>query len=681
MKRRIISAALVLALCLALLPTAAAAGAGLSNFKTVNTYSGNTFSDVPAQAWYAGNVRTAYELDLVKGISDSRFNPSGNMTIAATVALACRLHSIYHTGTAEFVQGSPWYQVYVDYAVKNGIIRQNQFTNYNANATRRQFAAILAHALPETALEQKNTVDDGMIPDVAAGSASCDEIYLLYRAGVLTGNDAKGTFTPEATISRYGVAAIVSRMALPSLRQSITLKDSSGDLKVSLNRSTLSLLAGKTATLTATVTPSGAKDKTVTWTSSSSSVARVSSSGVVTAVRAGTATITATASNGAKATCKVTVTEEDVEVRSVYVDPGYLTLEEGETETLSVSFYPDNATDTVVTWKSSNTGVATVSSSGKVTAVRAGTARITATAENGKSDSCSVTVKASTKPPEFSTPKLDYNYGPMTVTAYHTSGSIQYRAKVTSFLFTDAVLQSNGDVRLSATIQGTNTGPDFYVRINLFDSSGALLDTDFTSKAVGVNQDFAVQSTFTISADALEKASKIEFLSYSGDKAVDGISDDPEPTPEPETDPEVLEALQIGVDMTDVFQSALKHLEPVQEYMSKCAEPQYADNPHGAAQFVLFSIDGITDFAGDVDDIVSLCGSSSYWADVKSSAGDLAEEMADTVDLFESVGKGSDPTSGDVLRAKNAYLSALKQLNAIMSASTNVINGLDLQAG
>lgn len=76
MKRRIISAALVLALCLALLPTAAAAGAGPSNFKTVNTYSGNTFSDVPAQAWYAGNVRTAYELDLVKGVSGSRFNPA-----------------------------------------------------------------------------------------------------------------------------------------------------------------------------------------------------------------------------------------------------------------------------------------------------------------------------------------------------------------------------------------------------------------------------------------------------------------------------------------------------------------------------------------------------------------------------------------------------------------------------
>ena len=123
---------------------------------------------------------TAYELDLVKGVSDSRFNPSGNMTIAATVALACRLHSIYHTGTAEFVQGSPWYQVYVDYAVKNGIIRQNQFTNYNANATRRQFAAILAHALPETALEQKNTVDDGMIPDVAAGSASCDAVSYTH---------------------------------------------------------------------------------------------------------------------------------------------------------------------------------------------------------------------------------------------------------------------------------------------------------------------------------------------------------------------------------------------------------------------------------------------------------------------------------------------------------------------
>ena len=154
MKKRILSLFLALGLSVSLLTTGAlAADDGLSNFKSVNTYTTGTFTDVPADTWYTSNVKTAYELDLMKGTSGTSFSPDGNITVGSTIALACRLHSIYNTGAANFVQGDPWYQVYVDYAVKNGIISQGQFTDYNAVATRRQFAAILARALPAEALE------------------------------------------------------------------------------------------------------------------------------------------------------------------------------------------------------------------------------------------------------------------------------------------------------------------------------------------------------------------------------------------------------------------------------------------------------------------------------------------------------------------------------------------------
>ena len=676
MRKRFLPILLALCMLFTLFPAAVfAAENDMANFKKVNTYKSGTFQDVSASAWYAGNVQTAYELDLMQGASANSFEPNGKMTIAEALAIACRLHSIYETGKADFVQGSPWYQVYVDYAVENNIITKGQYSNYNANATRRQFAAILAKALPEKALAQKNTIGDNSIPDVKTGAANYDQIYLLYRAGVLTGNDAKGTFTPDATIERSAVAAIVSRMAMPEQRQSITLGSQTEDVKVTLNRSSLTLKEDRTATLTATVTPSNAANKTVTWSSSNSSVASVKN-GVVTANRKGTATITATAANGAKDTCRVTVTADDdeyVEVRSVSVSPAYLTLEEGETETLDARISPSDATDKDVTWKSSNTRVATVSSSGKVTAVAPGSARITATAENGKSDYCSVTVEASTDAPDFSTPELGKNYGPMTVTAYYTSGGVQYVAYVTDLEFTKATLQSNGDVRLDVTIQGTNSGPNFYVGINLYHSSGRLLDSDYVTASVGANQEFAVQRNFNISASALEDASRIEFFSFSGHKAVDGINQ-PEIPAEPEIDPEKEAALAIGERLTDVFESGLESLTPVQEYMMKV--PENASNPHGASNLVLWSIDGLKSFRSDISRMEGICGDNPYWTEIRAQSQDLVDEVDDAIALFEKVGESTDPTVSDIYNAQKAYNNLLKGFSGLMNAAKQVVAGL-----
>ena len=227
MKKRVAGLLLTLALLCGMMPTALAAS--MDNFKTSNTDFAGKFTDLAQGAWYMDGVKTAYELGLVLGTSDTTFSPDGNITVGSALALASRLHSIYQTGTAHFEQGSPWYQVYVDYALANGIITQGQFTDYNANATRRQFATILAKALPAGELTAINTVADGAIPDLAAGSAGYADIYTLYRAGVLTGNDKYGTFAPETTIGRSSVATIVARMAVPSLRQNVTLEQAPTD--------------------------------------------------------------------------------------------------------------------------------------------------------------------------------------------------------------------------------------------------------------------------------------------------------------------------------------------------------------------------------------------------------------------------------------------------------------------
>lgn len=200
-----------------------AEGGSLSNFTRVNIYTDDCFSDVPADEWYRGNVAAAYELGLMQGNADGTFNPNGAVTIAETIVLACRLHSIYYNGTGE-IPGSerPWYMPYVNYALNNGLI-SSAYADYNAGATRAEFAGILAKALPASALPAVNTVEDNDIPDVKLGDPYASEIYMLYRAGIVRGGNERGRFSPENLIARREVAAIVTRMAYRSLREKFTL--------------------------------------------------------------------------------------------------------------------------------------------------------------------------------------------------------------------------------------------------------------------------------------------------------------------------------------------------------------------------------------------------------------------------------------------------------------------------
>ncbi|GEM_PF-4660482 len=155
---------------------------------------------------------------------------------------------------------------------------------------------------------------------------------------------------------------------------------------VSLDKTSLELIKGESETLTATVNPSDATDKTVTWKSSNSSVASVQN-GVITANMTGQAKITATA-GGKSATCTVSVTTP---VTSITLDRSSISLEEEQSTTLIATVSPSDADDKTVSWSSSNPDAATVNPNGKVYAVKEGQAVITATA-GSLSASCSVTV-------------------------------------------------------------------------------------------------------------------------------------------------------------------------------------------------------------------------------------------------------------------------------------------------
>ena len=161
---------------------------------------------------------------------------------------------------------------------------------------------------------------------------------------------------------------------------------------VKLNKTSLSFTGtGSSQTLTATVSPSNATNKTITWSSSNTSVATVSN-GVVKAVGFGTATITAKSNNGKTASCSVTV--NPIQPTGIKATPETSTLYGlNGTVRLSANVMPSNATNKAVTWSSNNTSVATVSSDGTVKAVGYGTAVITAKTVNGLTSNCTINVK------------------------------------------------------------------------------------------------------------------------------------------------------------------------------------------------------------------------------------------------------------------------------------------------
>ena len=204
-----------------------------------------------------------------------------------------------------------------------------------------------------------------------------------------TSNSAAATVSNGVvTAVAEGTAVIKASVGGKEASCTVTVKKSVVAVtSVTLNKTTLPLTKGQSETLTATVAPDNASDKTVTWSSSDATIASVDQTGKVTAVKSGKATITAAAGEKS-ATCEVTVTTP---VQSVSLDRTTVSLEEGQTTTLTATISPNDADEQTITWSTSNSAAATVTN-GFVTAVAEGTAVIKASV-GGKEATCTVTVK------------------------------------------------------------------------------------------------------------------------------------------------------------------------------------------------------------------------------------------------------------------------------------------------
>ncbi|HHX14358.1 MAG TPA: hypothetical protein GX726_05335 [Clostridiales bacterium] len=155
---------------------------------------------------------------------------------------------------------------------------------------------------------------------------------------------------------------------------------------LSLDCSSLTLARGGNAQLSVIPQPITAINTAVSWSSSDVTVAKVSTTGVVTAQREGSATITVTAQSNIsiKAVCQVTVTAVDkVAVSGITLSPTRLTLAQGGEKQLLAVLRPFNATNTSVIWRSADPEIATVTAGGLVKAIKAGKTTITVAAEDG----------------------------------------------------------------------------------------------------------------------------------------------------------------------------------------------------------------------------------------------------------------------------------------------------------
>lgn len=219
----------------------------------------------------------------------------GSLTVETVASVADP--SAIDVGTLELIDAGKQVLVSGDFRIGSYLDVQpltsgSAYNAFSAKASGKAFRAYSLALMPSGASASGPFSLTVGQPDGFSSSAT------LYDAnGALSTDYADSSFT--ASLSALGPVAIID------------IKEETGDTEitsVTLNHSTLTLEAGKTRKLSATVLPTSATDKTVAWSSSKPDVASVNSNGTVTAIKAGTAVITATATNGKSASCTVTVT-------------------------------------------------------------------------------------------------------------------------------------------------------------------------------------------------------------------------------------------------------------------------------------------------------------------------------------------------------------------------------------
>lgn len=188
-----------------------------------------TFSDVSESDWFYPYVAYGQTLGLMAGEGNGKFAPESGISAAETLTLAVRVHEAYFGLSSDKTAqpGEPWYAPYVRLAQSYGLLPA-EVEDYTVPARRDYSAAVLYRALPSTELPRISNVD--ALPDMVSTDPYYDEILTLYRAGILSGSDRYGTFSPDDSVTRAEYAKMLCALVQPELRTGTTLPSGSMDV-------------------------------------------------------------------------------------------------------------------------------------------------------------------------------------------------------------------------------------------------------------------------------------------------------------------------------------------------------------------------------------------------------------------------------------------------------------------
>ncbi len=222
-RTHILALLLPLALLLSTGARAADGGARAPLLERERVYEGQ-FIDADPTSWYFSSVVSGYEYGLFNG-RDNGFAPNAEVTVAELLTLSARIHAAYAGDIIEDEEDpSLWYFPYILYLQEKGALDES-VVGWQNPATRAQLAAIFALSLPEEcydglndALVDEGYASGGYIADVTAFTPYQSQILWMYRQGLLSGMDERGSYWPDKTTTRAEVAAVVTRIVDPSLR-------------------------------------------------------------------------------------------------------------------------------------------------------------------------------------------------------------------------------------------------------------------------------------------------------------------------------------------------------------------------------------------------------------------------------------------------------------------------------
>lgn len=192
------------------------------------------FDDVKPGQWYYANIQRAYAMGLVSGVDSRNFEPNGTVRLSQAVTVAVRIYEKYH-GLPDLSgdYGGPWYSYYMDRAVDYGILPQYlQLAPPDQLVTRAELSAVLCGGLPLPELPAVKEVT--ALPDYGPSDPYWPQIQALYQAGVLTGQDAAGTFNPGSLVRRSELASLLTRLVLPQERRETALAKKALDMETIL---------------------------------------------------------------------------------------------------------------------------------------------------------------------------------------------------------------------------------------------------------------------------------------------------------------------------------------------------------------------------------------------------------------------------------------------------------------